>query len=258
MLRSHGEKRLQAEHDAIMRRVKARLFFSYLVQMHLRLVTGSFITWCRYLHLTNVIRGNTAAINAATAAAIAMAAAVTAQNAATVAANLAKDDELGKMILALKKSGKTKKEPSEVSRLGANKALFRMLLRKSNAILDSEFRRTGAVTRVGGRYKISQKGKEEKDKHELKKAKQERKDWEQEQKQTTKDKAKAKGGKKEVVGPPIARKWILEYFKQQHGKELSFQYEGGKKDTVTKKKVDEFLLALMQATVGSLVTINGI
>ena len=38
---------------------------------------------------------------------------VTAQNAATVAANLAKDDELGKMILALKKSGKTKKEPSD-------------------------------------------------------------------------------------------------------------------------------------------------
>jgi hypothetical protein len=229
--------------NLIMTRVKARLFFTYLEIFHLRLITGSFVAWLRFLHSTDRISAAGAAVCAAKAAAVAAMAAAAAKSAATAAGGIIIDDELAKMLASLIIKSK-KNTLSELTRLHSEKALFKMLCRK--VIEQPEMPQAHKeVVLVGGRYKrrrssmyVQRNGAGSGANAEV-------------------EVAQADGGVSLTGSEHFeleARRFILEYFKLTYGNDLHMKQEGGgKKGTVTKKKVDEFLLALLEAEVRELV-----
>jgi hypothetical protein len=256
-LRRSQDKKLFSEGQAdIMLRVKARLFFSFLLSYHFRMMAGSFIAWQRYRHLTDSLTLAKGSGVAAAAAAVAARAVRAARAAALVAESVAVDDEVANLLSNLKGGNKSM---SELARHGANKTLYRMLCRKASDTIDAKHP-SEEVTRVGGVYMRKNSTNFVRRKSSVAMASTDRmlglvidtEESEGGRSDNTNSKSSSKSADKSASkSKPTARKFILEYFRMQHGNELTMSQEGkvGKVDTVTKKKVNEFLLALIVAEV---------
>jgi hypothetical protein len=125
-IRRHGIDSATEAQFEIVAKLKSRLFVIYLTVFRLRMITGAFLTWNRFMHLA--ANQHRAAKDAAKAAAAAGAAVVAAKRWSLAAAHAAKGDAVSQLLGGIGMGGK---KLTAVQRLQSQKTVIRMLQNKA-------------------------------------------------------------------------------------------------------------------------------